>query len=230
MPFTRVTTHRGSTELSNASDASVCRGSERCSNPAGRCASPLPPPAAHPRAREAGQAIERLDHAAGIERGSRRLVRRPLAHIGGWWESGSGSGSGIRNPNQNSPESRIPDPGSRILGSRRVGRRARGRPDVPAVPRAPLRQMVPRGSRRLTSIRRPSSCQLALVLRTELIVAIPLLPTAYSRVHRASRRIGLQLSSGRLVARNAHRACGVARLSGAGAARCRRRLRRTAFS
>jgi DNA polymerase III alpha subunit len=42
--------------------------------------------------------------------------------------------------------------------------------------------------------------------------------------------VGVQLSPGRIAARGAGRACGGARLSGAGAARSRRRLRRAAIS
>ena len=47
-------------------------------------------------------------------------------------------------------------------------------------------------------------------------------------VYRTPRRIGVQLSPGRVVARNARRARRGARLSGAGAARRRRRVRRAA--
>ena len=61
------------------------------------------------------------------------------------------------------------------------------------------------------------------------VTANCLLPTARC-VHRTPRRVGLQLSAGRVAARNARRARGGARLSRAGAARCRRRVRRAALS
>ena len=73
-------------------------------------ASPLPSPASHPRAREARQAIECLDHAARIERGSHRLVRRPVAHIG--W-CGGNLEPRTQNPESRDPGSRVPDPWDR---------------------------------------------------------------------------------------------------------------------
>ena len=95
-PDTTASRHRGSrhTEAPRYAQClspSVRRRDERCL--ADCRASPLSSSAPHPCAREAGQAIERLDHAAGIERGSRRLVRRSLAHIGG--VVGIGIGNGI---------------------------------------------------------------------------------------------------------------------------------------
>ena len=68
----------------------------------------FPPSGPHPCPREARQAIERVDHAARLERWSRRLMCRPVADI---WRL-------VGNPN---PESRTPNPGS--MGPRRVGRR-----------------------------------------------------------------------------------------------------------
>ena len=50
-----------------------------------------------------------------------------------------------------------------------------------------------------------------------------------ARVHRAPRRVGVFVSPGRVAARSARRARGGARLSGARAARSRRRLRRAAL-
>ena len=49
-------------------------------------------------------------------------------------------------------------------------------------------------------------------------------------VHRAPRRVGFQLSAGRVAARNTRRARGRAWISRAGAARCRWRVRRAAVS
>src|SRR6185295_16191631 len=74
----------------------------------------FPPSGPHPCPREAREALERLDHAARLERGSHRLVRRPMAYIG---IVVGNPGLGVRGPGPENggppnPGSRIPNPGS----------------------------------------------------------------------------------------------------------------------
>ena len=72
-------------------------------------------------------------------------------------EGGGDRDSGLENPERRTPGSRIPNPGSRTVGSRRMGCRARRWSNVSSVPRARDEQVVPRRGDGLNNLQSPTS-------------------------------------------------------------------------